>query len=374
MTVKYDYLVIGAGISGAAAAFELALHGSVFLIEAETTPGYHSTGRSAALYTPNYGSPTVRRLNRASSDFFTNPPVGFCQHPLLTPRGSLVIAAPGEEDLLAPILDQPGPEKAIDQISAAKALELAPILRPERVATAAYEAGVMDIDVAGLHQGFLRGIKARGRVVSCGERIERLDRTDAHWRAVAGKTVVSGRIVVNAAGAWAGQIGEMVNAASIGLVPKRRTAIVVDAPHATNVDAMPAIDFVSGDAYLKPEAHRIMASPGDQTPVEPQDIQPEEWDVAVLVDWLQRETLVTVNRIAHSWAGLRSFVADETPVVGFDAVAPDFFWLAGQGGFGIMMAPVLGRTTAELIVSGDLPADLLKAGVSKNDVSPARLA
>lgn len=374
MTVKYDYLVIGAGISGAAAAYELTQHGSVALIEAETMPGYHSTGRSAALYTPNYGSATVRRLNQASSNLFTNPPAGFCEHPLLTPRGSLVIAAPGEEDLLAPIMEQSGTSGAIEEITVAHALELAPLLRPERVAAAAYEGGVMDIDVAALHQGYLRGIKHGGGVVICSVRIERLDHSDAHWQAVAGDTVVSGRIVVNAAGAWAGQIGEMVNATSIGLVPKRRTAIVVDAPPATNVDAMPAIDFVSGDAYLKPEAHRIMASPGDQTPVEPQDAQPEEWDIAVLMDWLERETLIPVKHIAHSWAGLRSFVADETPVVGFDAVVPDFFWLAGQGGYGIMMAPALGRATAALIVSGDLPADLRTAGVSENDVSPARLA
>jgi D-arginine dehydrogenase len=166
----------------------------------------------------------------------------------------------------------------------------------------------------------------------------------------------------------------MAGATPIGLVPKRRTAIIVDPPPATNVDAMPVIDFVAGDAYLKPDAGRIMASPGDQTPVEPQDVRPEEWDIAVLVDWLERETLIPVRRIAHSWAGLRSFVADETPVVGFDSTVPGFFWLAGQGGYGIMMAPALGRATADLIVSGDLPADLREGGIDEADLSPARFA
>ncbi|MDH5454358.1 MAG: FAD-binding oxidoreductase, partial [Paracoccaceae bacterium] len=350
MTVKYDYLVIGAGISGAAAAYELAQYGSVALIEAETAPGYHSTGRSAALYTPNYGSATVRRINQVSSAFFTDPPAGFCECPLLTPRGLLVIAGPGEEDRLTPILDMSGAGGAIEKITAAHALELAPLLRPERVAAAAYERGVTDIDVSALHQGYLRGVKDRGGVVICGSRIQRLDRSGTYWQAVAGDTVVSGRVIVNAAGAWAGQIGEMAGAAPIGLVPKRRTAIIVDPPSpAMNIDAMPAIDYAVGDAYLKPDAGRIMASPGDQTPVEPQDVRPEEWDIAVLVDWLERETLIPVRRIAHSWAGLRSFVADETPVVGFDSTIPDFFWLAGQGGYGIMMAPALGRVTASLI-------------------------
>ena len=137
---------------------------------------------------------------------------------------------------------------------------------------------------------------------------------------------------------------------------------------------MPAVDFVAGDAYVKPDAGRLMASPGDQTPIEPQDVQPDEWDVAVLVDWLQRETLVSVSHIARSWAGLRSFVADQAPVVGYDAGAPDFFWLAGQGGYGIMMAPALGRAAAGLIVSGCLPADLLATGLRESDLSPRRLA
>ena len=202
----------------------------------------------------------------------------------------------------------------------------------------------------------------------------RLDRSDGLWTASAGDFSISGRIVVNAAGAWAGQVGDMAGAGPIGLVPKRRTAIIVDAPPGLDIAAMPAVDFVAGDAYFKPDAGRLMASPGDQTPIEPQDVQPDEWDVAVLVDWLQRETLVSVSHIARSWAGLRSFVADQAPVVGYDAGAPDFFWLAGQGGYGIMMAPALGRAAAGLIVSGCLPADLLATGLRESDLSPTRLA
>ena len=371
--MNYDFVIIGAGISGASAAYQLAQSGSVVLVEAESVPGYHSTGRSAALYTRNFGGPVVRRINSASHPFFMNPPDGFCERPLLTPRGALAIAAPGEEDKLEPILSLSAAGNEIEKVTAARALELAPLLRPERVAAGAYESGVMDMDVAALHQGFLRGVKRSGGLVVCGGRVERLDRRDGHWRIAVGDAVIEGRIIVNAAGAWADQIGGMAGATSIGLTPKRRTAIIVDAPSGVDVGAMPAVEYAGCPAYFKPDAGRIMASLGDETPLPAQDVQPDELDVALLADWLQNETLLTVTRIEHSWAGLRSFVADKAPVVGFDPIAPDFFWLAGQGGYGIMMAPALGRAAAGLIVSGSLPADLLEGGLCESDLSPSRL-
>jgi D-arginine dehydrogenase len=152
-----------------------------------------------------------------------------------------------------------------------------------------------------------------------------------------------------------------------------RTAIVVDAPAEISVTGMPAIDFIDSDAYLKPDAGRIMASLGDQTPCEPQDAQPDDYDVAVLVDWLETRTHITVKRIGSSWAGLRSFVQDETPVVGFDSHIEGFFWLAGQGGYGIMMAPALAKAAAGLILADELPRFLLDSNVSKADLDPRRL-
>lgn len=369
----YDYLIIGGGVAGAAAAFELVQFGSTILVEAETTPGYHSTGRSAALYTRYYGGDTVRRINQVSESFFTHPPPDFCDRPLLTPRGSLTIAAPGGEAGLEEILQYSQPGAEIESVTGARAIELAPLLRPERVAAAAFERGVMDIDVSALHQGYLRDFSKNDGVVICGNRVDRLIHANGHWQVHARDKLIEARVIVNAAGAWAGQIGEMAGAARIGLVPKRRTGIIVDAPSGMSIGAMPAIDFLGSDAYLKPDAGRLMASPGDQTPVEPQDVQPDEMDMAVLVDWLERETFISVKRIAHSWAGLRSFVADEAPVVGFDALVPGFFWLAGQGGFGIMMAPALGRATAELIRLGRLPTEMQAAGVTVNDLAAARL-
>jgi D-arginine dehydrogenase len=293
---------------------------------------------------------------------------------LLSPRGCLTVAAPGQEDGIAATLALSGSDSVIERITAAHALELAPLLRPERVAAAAIEHGVTDIDVASLHQGYLRGFARRGGIVVLDHRIERLDRRDGLWHATASAATIAGRVLVNAAGAWAGQIGAMAGATDIGLVPKRRTGIIVDAPQGAAIGAMPAVDFAGCDAYLKPEAGRLMASPGDETPMEPQDARPDELDIALLIDWLERETLISVARIEHSWAGLRSFVADNAPVVGFDAAAPDFAWLAGQGGYGIMMAPALARATAALILTGAFPGDLVARGIVERDLSPARLA
>ena len=230
----------------------------------------------------------------------------------------------------------------------------------------------MDMDVAGLHQGYLRGLKQKGGQLLCGQPVERLARSSGLWHAEAGDVRITATFVVNAAGAWADRIGALAGAKPIGLVPKRRTAIIVDAPEGMAVHGMPCVDFAGSDAYLKPDGGRIMISPGDQTPVEPQDVQPDDFEVAVLVDWLETETLLKIRRLSSSWAGLRSFVTDGAPVAGFDPELENFFWLAGQGGFGIMMAPALAQAAAGLIIANTLPGSLLDANVTKADINPRR--
>jgi D-arginine dehydrogenase len=372
---RFDTIVIGAGIAGAALACELAPDRRVALLEAESAPGWHSTGRSAALYTRNYGPPVVQLINAVSHAFFIDPPEGFADQPLLRPRGALTVAPPGATHLLEPVLALSAAGNRIDRIDPAKAMALAPLLRTEFVAAAAYEPGVMDMDVAAIHQGFLRGFKRRGGTLVCDARVQGIERRDGAWQVTARATRLSAPIVVDAAGAWADHVAVLAGVKPIGLVPKRRTAIIVDAPpqFATALPGMPAVDFAGGDSYLKPDAGRIMASPGDETPVEPQDAQPEELDIATIVDVLERRTHIEVRRVVRSWAGLRSFVADRVPVVGFDEGEPGFFWLAGQGGFGIMMAPALAQAAAALIRHGRLSSALADAGVTAQSLSPARL-
>lgn len=370
----YDYAIIGAGIAGASLAFELAQVGTVVLIEAESQPGYHSTGRSAALYTPNYGNAVVRAINAHSGQFLRDPPDGFAEHPLLTPRGLLTIAVQGQEEAFKALVATAQDQTSVHAVSPSEALTLVPLLRPGFVTAAAFEPGVMDIDVDALHRGYLRCFKTLNGRLLCGAGVQELARLAGRWRIAVADEHIEAAVVVNAAGAWADRIGDLAGTKSIGLVPKRRSAIVVDAPASVEISTLPAVDMAGSEAYFKPEARRIMASLGDETPTEPQDAQPEELDIALAADWLQRHTTIDIRRIKHSWAGLRSFVSDGAPVVGFDTAVDDFFWLAGQGGYGIMMAPALAQASSSLIRHNRLPKELERRGVSQSTISPARLS
>jgi D-arginine dehydrogenase len=369
-----DFLVIGAGVSGASAAYELARHGRVFLLEGEAGPGYHSTGRSAALYTRNFGNRVVRALNAASLPFLLDPPPGFAEHPLLTSRGSLTIATADNRAAIDQLLALGGDGNEIRELTPDQAVEMVPILRRERIAFAAYEPDVMDMDVNAIHQGFLKGLAARGGTLVCGAAVTAIERRGGAWQvATASGGTFAAPILINAAGAWADVVGRLAGLAPVGLVPKRRTAVVVDLPPGVSPRAWPAVDEAGEDSYFKPEADALMASPGDATPVPPGDVQPEELDVAIVADWLERATHLEVRRIAHKWAGLRSFVADDAPVVGRDPTAESFYWLAGQGGYGIMMAEALGRAIAALVATNTLPADITAGGVTVTDLAPDRL-
>ncbi|CTQ48561.1 NAD(P)/FAD-dependent oxidoreductase [Jannaschia donghaensis] len=369
----HDVIVIGAGMAGASTAFELSSEASVLLLEAETQPGYHSTGRSAALFTRNYGSPLVRRINALSEPFFRDPPAGFIEGPLLHRRGAVAVASPGSEDRLDALLTAGTTDDPVGEISCADALAMIPFLRPERVARAVTEPGVTDIDVASLLQAYLRGFRARGGLIATSARITALARVGGVWAVTAGGVTHRAPTVVNAAGAWADAVGAMAGAAPIGLVAKRRTAIVIDAPTGVDVAALPCVDFVATDAYIKPEAGKLMASPGDATPDVAQDVRPDEMDIAVLADWIGRETTIEVRRISHSWAGLRSFVPDEGPVVGRAPEIDGFVWNAGQGGYGIMMAPTLARAAAAACFDRGLPDDMAAAGLRFEDLSSDRM-
>lgn len=372
MTVDCDFLIVGAGISGAGAAFELSRYGETILLEAESQPGYHSTGRSAALYTRFYGNPVVRALSQASLPFLENPPAGFADHPLLSPRGAISLAPPEAPDLVETVLALDASGTQIVEISPRKALELMPILKPEAIGRAVYEEGVFDMDVHAIHRGYLRGAGTRGGKVVTDARVEALEWSHGRWHVRAGGETYTAPTVVNAAGAWADEIGRMAGLAPLGLVPKRRTAAVIDLPDGIDLRRAPALDQLDNDHYLKPDAQRLLISPGDATPSPPCDAQPEDLDVAMVADWLERVTTVQVRRIVNRWAGLRSFVADNAPVCGADPLAQGFYWLAGQGGYGIMMSSSLGRAVCSLITKGELPEDIIALGVGEADLSPAR--
>lgn len=367
-----DVVVVGAGIAGASAGADLAGDLKVVVLERESHPGMHSTGRSAALFSEIYGSPAVRSLSRASRDFLRVPPEGFATVELVRDRGALHIASVGQLEALDAFAGLPDVAPSVRRLSAAEALEACPILRPDFIAAGVLELGSADIDVDALHQGWLRQLRARGGRVVVDAEVTALVREGGGWRVETPQRRISAGVVINAAGAWADRMAAMAGVAPIGLQPKRRTAMIVDAPEGADSQRWPMVIDVDEQFYFRPDAGALLLSPGDETPSEPCDAQPEELDIAVCVDRVQTATTLQVSRIRRSWAGLRSFVADRTPVVGFAPDAPGFFWLAGQGGYGIQTAPAMGRLAAALARGEQTPADLAEFGVDTDDLRPDR--
>ncbi|MEM9009859.1 MAG: FAD-dependent oxidoreductase [Pseudomonadota bacterium] len=374
MAKSYDIAVIGAGIAGASAAAEMAAEARVLLLEMEAQPGYHTTGRSAALFSKTYGPKPIRALSRASEAFYLDPPEGFSDTPLLQPRGTLFLVRPDQGEAAEAFVRDLGPGAAISRIPPPRAAELLPLLRPEYLAEAICDDEAQDIDVDALHQGYLRRFRALGGTLTCDAGLTALAPDGAGWRLTTRVGEIRAAAVVNAAGAWADQVAVLAGLAPAPITPKRRTALIVAAPE--GIDPSPwrmAVD-VEERFYLKPEAGKLLISPADETPSEPCDAQPEELDIALCVDRIERAFDLSVRRIEHKWAGLRSFARDKCPVIGFDPRAPGFFWLAGQGGYGIQSAPAAGRVAAALALGRDLPADVVDQGLETATISPARLA
>jgi D-arginine dehydrogenase len=370
---KADLIILGAGIAGASAAYELAPTHRVLLLEREAQPGMHATGRSAAIFSEIYGNAVIRGLSRATRDFLFTPPQGFADAPLVNPRGSLFVAPPEQVTALRAMRDDPDVAAGTEVIGPDEAVRRVPILRRERVAEALYAAGDTDIDVNALHQGFLRGFKARGGRLICDVHIEALDRKGSVWRAIAGDTTYEAPILVNAAGAWADTVAGLAGARPLGIAPKRRTVALLDAPVGHDIRAWPLTIDADETFYFKPDAGRLLLTPADETPSPPCDAQPEELDIALAVDRFETMTTVSVRRIAHKWAGLRSFAPDRTPVVGFDPDASGFFWLAGQGGYGMQTSSAMARIAASLVRGEGVPTDIANEGVRAAALSPARL-
>lgn len=368
-----DVVVVGAGMAGASAAYEIAATRSVVLLERESQPGYHATGRSAALFSETYGNAVIRALSAASRMFYQQPPLGFASVPLLTPRGVVMVAHAGQMARLATWADAAHAIVAsVRMLEPAEVLAAVPLLRPEYVAGGAAEPGAMDMDVDALQQGFLRGARARGATLVPGAELIGLDAGAGGWTVTTSAGTWQARVVVNAAGAWADTVAVMAGARPCGVQPMRRTALTVDLPPGMDAAAWPMAIDTDEAFYFKPEGGRLLLSPADETPMPPCDVQPDEMDIAVCIDRIQQAANLPVRRVVRSWAGLRSFTADRTPVVGFDPAVPGLFWLAGQGGYGIQTAAAMGRLTAALLAGEDVPQEMQALGISAASLAPGR--
>ena len=374
MTQQADFVVVGGGIAGASVGYFLAPHARVVLLERESQPGYHSTGRSAALFLESYGTPQVRALTRASRAFLDAPPAGFAEHPVLGPRGCLLVAAPGQEALLQEhweLLRSMTPHAR--RLTAAQALDLVPVLRPDRVIGAVLEPEANDMDVHAIHQGYLRGLRRAGGTVVCDAEVTGLARKDGVWEVATPAGTWRAPVVVNAAGAWCDVVAALAGVPTIGLQPRRRSAFTFAPPAGVDTRHWPCLISADESWYVKQDAGMLLGSPANADPVEPQDVQPEELDIALAIARIQQMTTLEIRRPARTWAGLRSFVADGDLVGGFDPAAPGFFWLAAQGGYGIQTSPAMGEACAALARGLPLPQRIADFGLTEAMLSPARL-
>ena len=373
-TPTHDFIILGAGIAGASTGHFLAPHGRCAMLERESQPGYHSTGRSAAQFIASYGPPQVRALSRASEPFFQHPPDGFASAPLLTPRGLLTVAGEAELPHLQEAWDV---LKAISPrgrwLGADEALAMVPALRPGKVSAAILEPDSFDMDVHAIHQGYLRGFRRAGGELVTDAEVVFIDRAGDLWRVrTAAGAEYTAPVLINAAGAWCDAIAGLAGVAPIGLVPKRRTAFTFAPPAGVDTAHWPLLLAADESFYMKPDAGALLASPVNADPTVPQDVQPEELDIALGLHAIETWTTLT-PRPTHTWAGLRSFVADGELVGGFDASAPGFFWCAAQGGYGIQTSAAMGEACAALARGWPLPAHIGACGLTAAMLSPGRL-
>ena len=371
-----DFLILGilgAGIAGASIGHFLSAHGRCLMLERESQPGYHSTGRSAAQFIASYGPPQVRALSRASEPFFLQPPPGFADVPLLQPRGLLTVA--GEDELPAleeawAVLQQTS--NSGQWLTSEQARALVPALRPEKARAAILEPDSFDMDVHAIHQGYLRGYKRSGGELVTHADVTAIERVGEQWQArTATGDMYQAPVLINAAGAWCDVVAGLAGVAPIGLVPKRRSALTFAAPAGMNTRGWPLVLAADGSVYFKPDAGALLASPVNEDATHPQDVQPEELDIALAMHALETWTTLT-PRPTHTWAGLRSFVADGDLVGGFDAHAPGFFWCAAQGGYGIQTSAAMGEACAALARGLPLPEHIAACGLTADMLSPAR--
>lgn len=369
-----EVIIVGAGIAGASIAAVLSATHRVVLLEAESQPGFHSTGRSAAMFMESYGTPTIRALTRASRAFYSAPPAGFAATPLLGPRGAMYVGTPEQLGLIDALEAELRPHTPkLQRLSAAEAIARVPVLRPDQVGSALFDPDAADIDVHALHQGFLRRAKANGALLVTDARVDSLEPEQGGWRARCGQHEWRAGIVVNAAGAWVDHVAQLAALPPIGLQPKRRAAFLFAPPAEVASAGWPCVCGVDESWYFKPDAGALLGSPANADPVEPHDVRPEELDIALGIARIEAMTTLTIRRPSHTWAGLRSFVPDGDLVAGFDPLAPGFFWCAAQGGYGIQTAPAMGELCAAWIRGEPAPARIAAEGVDAAYLHVARL-
>ena len=372
-----DFLIIGGGIAGLSAAANLAAHGRVAVLEAEDALGFHSSGRSVSFSHYGIGNSAVRGLTAWSRDFLERQPEGFCETPVSTLSHSVYFAT---EEMLPKLAELQAEmarfTDAIRPVGPEELQALCPVLRTGEggAVTGIYDPTALKLDADALLHSYARQVRGAGGTIHTGRRIAGVRHEGGRWtvETESGERW-SAPVLVNAAGAWADRIAALAGARPIGLEPKRRTIIVLDPPQGMDFTRWPFVHSAVSDFYMLPQSGQLLVSPVDEVEDEPCDAQPEDYDIALAAYQLEQYTTLSVTRIAHRWAGLRNFVSDRTPTAGFDGQAPGFFWLVGQGGYGLQTAPAMAAAVESLATGGAWPAGLAELGVHPETVTPGRL-
>ncbi len=369
----YDFAIVGGGIAGVSVGFHLSKRADVVLLEQESQLGIHSTGRSAAMFMETYGTAGIRALTRASRAFYECPPSGFADYPLISPRGALYVASPGQSPALQMAYDTMARAGRVELLNGQEIVERVPVMRPESVLGGVLEPDAQDIDVNSLHTGFLHGLRLNGTVKTraC---VVSARQSGSSWELRTGTgEVLRARVIVNAAGAWADRVAAACNVEPISLQPMRRTLFTFDPPDDTEWRPWPVVVDIGENFYFKPDGAQMIGSPANADPSPPHSVQPEDLDIAIGIERIEAATTMTIRRPRHSWAGLRSFVPDGEMVIGWDIENSSFFWLAAQGGYGIQTAPAVSELAASLALGDLVPKHLIEQGLNPASQSPERL-
>ncbi len=343
----FDVIIIGAGIAGVSMAAELSSQAKVLLLEMEAHPGHHATGRSAAYFAPSYGNEVIRAFTEARSDFYKTPNNDF-EGQLLRPRDALFVANQEQQSSVEEMLrEQPN----LKPLNLTSIQQRVPILNQTVTSGLLDETGG-DLDVDLIMQGLLKQLKRNNGLLVTGARVQSMIKTET-WQVNTIDQNFWAPVIVNAAGAWADDVANLAGISSLGLQPLKRTALLVDPP-AENIEDWPLVVDIDEEFYFKPDAGKLLLSPADETLTEPMDVHPDELDVAIAVDRICQVTSLKVTRVNHQWAGLRTFAPDRTLVIGFDERTDGFFWLAGQGGYGVQTAPGVAKFAAEVCLNNSV--------------------
>ncbi len=373
--MNVDFIIVGGGVAGLSAAYNLSKIGKVVVLEREESIGYHSSGRSASLFHLGIGNSKVKSLTYYSNEFFQNPGESFSEIPLTSPSSLLLVVRPGQEELIEselPKIREFSPKASIVDIEGIS--KLVPVISKDHsdINIGIFDESAYRLDAHALLQGYSKGIKKNGGLITNNANVNNISQSGSTWQVQTEDTEYVASILINAAGAWGDELAKMANVEPIGLSPLKRTLISFDPPEDSQIENWPFVRSLAEEFYFLPESGRILASPADETPITACDAQPDEYDIALAAYRIEEMTSMAVKHIHHKWSGLRTFSPDRVPVAGFDDKKSGFFWLVGQGGYGLQTAPAMADITSSLISGADFPARLFDMGITSNDVSPSR--